>query len=222
MTDSCPSIFEFAVHDGLAVAWVNSYSAVAIKSADTTLLIDPVSMDVPAGAALDLIAISHDHLDHWDPKLVLELQKRTGAKVVTSAPLASRLESFGVANVAAMRVGESVQVRKTTLRAERCDHAATEPLSFSVEVTGGVSVYLPGDTTPFPEMAECDAEVVFWTGTSLTGGAEIARQVNPLSFLTYAIDPPKAGERAIGILNALAPNVRFHALRRHQVFQIAH
>ena len=110
MTDKDLSIFEVTVGDGVALAWVNSYSAVALKTPDATVLIDPVSMEVPAGAPLDLIAISHDHSDHWDPELVLGLQRRTGATVVSSPPLASRLEHLGVGKVAALRVGDSVNV----------------------------------------------------------------------------------------------------------------
>lgn len=217
MTASASGIFDADVANGLALAWVNSYSAVAVRSRHATVLVDPVSMSVPSGAALDVIAVSHDHSDHWDPGLVCELQQRTGARVAASPPLAERLTRVGCANVIPMRPGDSLPAVGLTLLACRCDHAAIEPLSFVLLTAGGWKVYLPGDTTPFPEMPS-DADVVFWTGTSLADGAEIARQVNPRLFLTYAIDPPRAGERAMGILTAQAPQVEFRALRRHEVF----
>jgi L-ascorbate metabolism protein UlaG (beta-lactamase superfamily) len=217
VTASGAGIFDAGAADGLALAWVNSYSAVAVRSARATLLLDPVSMNVPPGAALDVVAVSHDHSDHWDPGLVCGLQERTGAKVAASPVLAERLERLGCANVVPMCPGDSVSVGGLELEAARCDHPATEPLSFVLHIAGGRKVYLPGDTTPFPEMPS-DVDVLFWTGTSLADGAEIARLVNPRLFLTYAIDPPRAGQRAMGILTAQNPQVKSRALRRHEVF----
>ena len=217
MTASGAGIFDAGAADGLALAWVNSYSAVAVRSAHATLLLDPVSMSVPPGAALDVIAVSHDHSDHWDPGLVCGLQKHTGAKVAASPVLAERLERLGCANVVPMRPGDFVSASGLELEAARCDHPATEPLSFVLHTAGSRKVYLPGDTTPFPEMPS-DVEILFWTGTSLADGAEIARLVNPRLFLTYVIDPPRAGERAMGILAAQNPQVEFRSLRRHEVF----
>ncbi len=216
MASAPGGIFEAEVTDGLALAWVNSYSAVAVRSPRSTVLLDPVSMTVPPGAALDIIAISHDHSDHWDPGLVCELQKRTGAQVAASPPLAARLQRYGCGNVVPVCPGDSALGADLSLYACRCDHAATEPLSFLVATHDGARVYLPGDTTPFPEMPS-DVDIVFWTGTSLGDGSEIARLVNPRLFLTYAIDPARAGERALAMLREKAPRVEFRTLRRHEI-----
>ena len=87
-------IYHTLVRRGVALAWVNSYSAVVVKSPVATLLFDPVSMDVPEGVSLDLIAVSHGHSDHWDTKLVARLQGRTRAPVAASPYLTSRLTAL--------------------------------------------------------------------------------------------------------------------------------
>ena len=67
MTRDGPDIFHTQPIHGVALAWVNSYSAVVVKTPGATILFDPVSMEVPAGSSLDLIAVSHGHSDHWPP-----------------------------------------------------------------------------------------------------------------------------------------------------------
>ena len=287
-------IYHTPVRRGVALAWVNSYSAVVVKSPGATLLFDPVSMSVPEGVALDLIAVSHGHSDHWDPNLVADLQERTGAPVVASPYLTSRLTAHeaarntgqapasGRANnptspisesgargdfppgpeasgtedsgtedsanpvshvvtdhqhsgrVRPVSPGDEIKVGDLTVTALRCEHPAVEPLAFQVRSEDGVIVYLPGDTTPFPEMEqlphlecrcqekrgsqESGVDVLVWMGTALNDGAEIARLVQPRQFLTYAIGPRAAGERAYSILTGLTPEAPFQALARNQVF----
>ena len=130
--------------------------------------------------------------------------------------------------------GQEITIGGTVLTALRCDHAAVEPLAFQVRSPDGVTVYLPGDTTPFPEMGhllhfgsaetlhnqshERGVDVLCWMGTALTDGAEIANLVQPKVFLGYAIGPPAAGERAYGILTRLTPDIPFQAMYRRQIF----
>lgn len=268
-------IYHTRVSHGVALAWVNSYSAVVVKTSDATMLFDPVGMEVPADSPLDLIVVSHGHSDHWEPKLVARIQASTGATVAappalaerlrvggTKSPLAPPLErgetrhsdvgSIGAGtfqgqnppfDIVSMVPGEEIPIGGTTLTALRCDHAAVEPLAFQVHSPDGVTVYLPGDTTPFPEMGhlphiysaetlhkqdsaetfhnhshESGVDVLCWMGTALTDGAEIAKLVQPKAFLGYAIAPPAAGERAYGILTRLTPDIPFQALDRRQVF----
>ena len=254
MNGDHPDIYHTPVRRGLALAWVNSYSAVVVKSPGTTLLFDPVGMAVPEDAPLDLIAVSHGHSDHWHPSLVAELRARTQAPVLLSPHLAFRLTGGAINGsarggpglVSPVVPGHEVTIADLTVTALRCDHAAAEPLAFQIRTGDGLTVYLPGDTTPFPEMEELPhpsgpstplrcaqddwlsadppgsqkpkVDVLFWTGTVLRDGAEIARLVQPRQFLTYAIAPPAAGERAYAMLTALAPDTPFHPLARHEVF----
>ena len=229
---------------GVALAWVNSYSGLVVKTPGATLLFDPVGMDVPEGVSLDLVAISHGHSDHWDPRLVARLQQRPELQVAASANLAAQLETNSPSHVVRrLQPGDELTIADATVTALRCDHAAVEPLAFQVKTSDGLTVYLPGDTTPFPEMthlpallrpeAQCAAEdsgqedphedplgvdLLVWMGTSLNDGARIAQLVQPQVFLSYAITPPAAAGRAYSILTGLTPEVPFQALDRHQVF----
>ena len=188
-------IYHTRVAHGVALAWVNSYSAVVVKTPEATLLFDPVSLAVPQGVPLDLIVVSHEHSDHWDPPLVAQLHEHTGAAVAAPPFLASRLiastrpdeashlpptregrygvefpptslyergeslprdgsEPWESGVVRPLLPGDAMKVGDVLLTALRCDHAARQPLAFLVLTADGISVYLPGDTTPFPEMAE--------------------------------------------------------------------
>ncbi len=240
MTFNPGDIFRTKVSRGIAIAWVNSYSAVVVKTPGATLLFDPVGMDVPEGVSLDLVAISHGHSDHWDPRLVARLQQRPESQVAASANLAAQLENNPSSHaVRRLQPGDELTVADATVTALRCDHAAVEPLAFQVKTSDGMTVYLPGDTTPFQEMThlpaplcstgQCAAndrrrgdpskvDVLAWMGTSLSDGARIAQLVLPKVFLTYAITPPAAASRAYSMLTALTPEAPFQALDRHQVF----
>ncbi len=236
-------IYHTRVKQGAALAWVNSYSAVAVKTPRAVLLFDPVSMTVPEDATLDLIAISHSHSDHWDPSLVARLQRRTRVSVAASPSLTRRLNGAlparGASTAAEMIPGDRLNVGDATVTALHCHHPATEPLSFLVRTADGVTIYLPGDTTPFPQMEQVPrqgpsaarapdgeesrvrVDVLLWMGTALEDGARIAQQVAPKEFLTYAIEPPAAGARAKEILTRYCPNLPFRALKRHEVFLYA-
>ena len=291
MDSNRQDIYHTQVQQGVALAWVNSYSAVVVKTPGAILLFDPVSMSVPEDVSLDLIAVSHGHSDHWDPQLVAALHRRTGSVVAASPNLVSRLDgefrdkeggrdaggeippnpplqrggpvapsqsegsvsplqredtsptqtqTGGVSNtVTPVQPGDQLRIGDVTVTALRCDHPAVEPLSFLVRSDADVTLYLPGDTTPFPEMAqvtqltnpqslsskERDAslpgtglDILIWMGTAFEDGARISQLVQPKVMVTYAIDPPAAGARASGILTRYTPEVPCHPLRRHQVF----
>ena len=285
MPSNNQDIFRTQVRQGVALAWVNSYSAVVVKPPGATLLFDPVSMAVPLGVSLDLIAVSHSHSDHWDPQLVTALRESTGAVVAASPSLISRLDGVfavkkegldlecgegddeippepplqrgGAASfsqredtaprqlrgdgtsttVAPVQPGDDLKIGDVTVTALRCDHPAVEPVSFLVRSDEGVTLYLPGDTTPFPEMAQLGqssqdlsstemdgsqqltgVDILIWMGTAFEDGARISELVQPKVMVTYAVDPPAAGARAKDILTRYTPEVPCHSLSRHQVF----
>ena len=238
MTNDSSEIYKTGLDQGVALAWVNSYSGVVVRTPGATLLFDPVGMDLPSGVLLDLIAVSHGHSDHWEPELVAGLQQRTRAVVAASPSLTSRL--YANDNLRPLQPGDDIEIGDVTVTALRCDHAAPEPLSFLVRTSDGVTVYLPGDTTPFPEMrrlpevshprslaprekegrqAKERIDILMWMGTALEDGAKIAQLAQPKVFLTYAITPPAAGVRAASILTRYTPDIPFHPLERHQVFK---
>lgn len=65
------------------VMWYNSYSGVAIKFPSLLAVFDPVSVGVEQLFA-DAIIITHEDNDHFDAGLVIALQQRNSAIVVTT------------------------------------------------------------------------------------------------------------------------------------------
>ncbi len=206
----------------IALAWVNSYSAVVVRTPNVAFLFDPVAMPVEPNLQVDVIAISHDHCDHWDPELVTRLQGHTGSLVATSSFLAEQLNTLPSDKVTGMEVEGCLEVRSAQLIAQRCDHSARQPLSFLLRSEDGITLYHPSDSTPFPEMEEVRKKyrprILLYMGTSFEAGARIAQIVQPEALVSYRIEPEAAGDRARRILTSLTPEVRYVALKRHEVF----
>ena len=175
----------------LALVLLNVYSSLILKTHLFTAIFDPVKLRLDKqpfdSPDIDVIIITHEHADHFDQKLVLEIERRSQAIIITTPFLAQKLEGEGV-KVKGLRVGESVTVKGVTFYAEHCEHAANEPLSFIIK-TDAATIYHPGDSDPFPEMETIrkryQPEIVLYLGTSKKGLAKIAKMVKPNITVTY-------------------------------------
>lgn len=220
MSDS--DIFSTRVGRGeLALAWVNGYSSVVVRSPETMVAFDPVGLPVEALGAVDLVAVTHEHNDHWDPDLVEGVLKQTPAQVVTTPFLASRLPVEN-GRVRGMRPGERVEMGDLELEALPCDHAAREPLSFLLRTRDGLTLYHPSDGLPSPwatPAGDGGVDLLLYLGTSLETGARFAELVQPKAVVTYRVEPRAAHSRAKAILTSRTPGIPFTALRRHQVYR---
>ena len=181
----------------VALAWVNSYSAVVVRTPNVAFLFDPVAMPVEPDMKADVIAISHDHSDHWEPELVIRLQEHTGALVATSSFLAAQLNTLPSDRIVGMEVGGCLEAGGAQLIAQRCDHSARQPLSFLLRSEEGITLYHPSDSTPFPEMEEVRKKygprILLYMGTSFEPGARIAQMVQPEALVSYRIGAPGCG-----------------------------
>ena len=216
-------IFHTQVEPGsIALAWVNSYSAVVVRTPNVTFLFDPVSMPARPHLKVDVIAISHEHPDHWEQELVVELHQVTGAMVAATPFLAARLADLPSNKVRPMEEGNCLEVGGAQLIALRCLHSARQPVAFLLRSEDGISLYHPSDSSPFPEMAEVREKyrprILLYMGTSFESGARIAQTVRPEVLVSYKIEPPAAGDRAREILTSLTPGIRYKALQRHEIF----
>lgn len=220
---------ELAVPEGkIALTWFNDYSGVVVRTPTSTLIFDPVGIgpaDVPRA---DAVVITHEHHDHFERGLTEDLQRRTGAVVVTTPFVADQLRGIPTDKLRSLRVGESTTVGKTKLDACHSDHPGRQPLTFMVTTDVGMKVYHSSDSRPFPEMRELGEkykpDVAFCTvaiapGTSPRSGSEIAKLVGPKVAIPYHTDRGAPLQEFARILEREAPEIRARILRRFEAYQ---
>jgi L-ascorbate metabolism protein UlaG (beta-lactamase superfamily) len=107
-------------------------------------------------ADLDAVLISHLHYDHLDPPSLRRLDHRVTVVVPTGGGHVIRKSGFR--SVQELAAGDVVEIGGATVRAVHAEHgssrvfgARSEALGYVVE--GLSSVYFPGDTDLYPEMA---------------------------------------------------------------------
>ena len=217
-------VFTQQVSSGqVAVAWCNSYSAVALRTPEASLLVDPVSISPDPSLRADLLLVSHEHQDHWDPETLAALHRHTGAPVLAPPFVTEQMRRWLPEGAARpFHPWEETSVSGCLVVALPSHHPAREPLSFLLLPVQGPAVYLPGDTSPYPEMTEIRRrwrpQVLVFMGTSLEEGAETCRLLQPAALVTYDWGPPSATERARRMLTRHTPEALFVALKREEVF----
>jgi len=217
-------IFERAVHPGqVAIAWCNSYSGVVLRTSQVNLVLDPVKVPAHPSVRADLLLVSHEHHDHWDPPTLVALQCHTGAPVLAPPFIAGRMHRWLPREVVRpLQAGDEVDLDGCRLVALPCLHQARGPLSFLLLSSDGLAVYLPGDSSPFPGMEEIrerfQPQVLVYMGSSLRDGAEVARLLQPKAVVTYDWGPPSVTERARASLIQHLPGALCVALKRYETF----
>jgi L-ascorbate metabolism protein UlaG (beta-lactamase superfamily) len=148
------------------------HSTVLVQMGGARILTDPVLQDrisilrravsplpVEMHRNIDLVVISHLHLDHLDIPSLRMLG--TDTPLVVPIGAGRLLRQLGFRNVEELRPGGSLVHAGVTVRATRADHSGFRPpfgptaeaLGYVLE-EGSESVYFAGDTDIFPQMAD--------------------------------------------------------------------
>jgi L-ascorbate 6-phosphate lactonase len=146
--------------------WWLRQATMLIKLGGTVVLIDPFLSPAEgrlypplfsaedAAGVVDVVACTHDHLDHIDPVAVTGLARHTSAAFVAPRAHTERMLSLGVPadRLVAMNDEETVTVRGVTLHAVKSSHEFFErtpeglyPHLGYVMEGGGRTAYHPGD-----------------------------------------------------------------------------
>lgn len=138
----------------VSLTLLNVYSSLVLRTPRLTVLFDPVKLDLARLdiRSVDAIVITHEHTDHFDEKLVLEIQRADSAIILTTPFVARRLERLG-GTARAMTPGGSAVLGDLVFHTEECDHAANGPVTFIVE-TGRGTIFHSADSRPFPAMRD--------------------------------------------------------------------
>ena len=180
--------FGLSVPEGeLTLMLLNVYSTVAVKTHFLTAVFDPVGVVYDRSSNIDAIIITHEHVDHFDEQLVIELQKKTGAAVLATPFIAHKLKVLG-GDAEGLTIGDCANINGVSFHAEYSDHPANQPLSFVIETDAAI-IYHPDDSRPCPEMAfigdKYKPDVVLYTGTPVGDVLDIARMVKPRVIVAY-------------------------------------
>lgn len=226
---SVKSIFSQTVAKGkVALTVFNNYSGVIIRTPSTTLIFDPIDIDVADVDQADIMVITHEHYDHFEAGIATQLQKKTNATVVTTPFVASQLKGVPSNMVKAFRAGDSASIDGVNITAEHSEHPGNKPLTFLVASEDGIKVYHSSDSQPFKDMAKIGEkhkpDVAFCTvgiapGTSPRSGVEVAKLVKPKVAIPYHTDRSKSLEDFAEILGKEKPDIKTKIIRKFEIYQ---
>jgi L-ascorbate metabolism protein UlaG (beta-lactamase superfamily) len=181
--------------NAILFVWLNHYSGVLIKTPSKTIVIDPVDIRARSFPDADAILLTHEHYDHLDPRLIAEIHKATGCRIIADPASTQRLQhSIPPEKLQYIRPHDEVKIGEVSVIAEKCNHPATAPVTYIVTSEDGVKVFHTADSLPFPELASIGErekfDVVFCTvgiapGSSPETGFEIARLTKPQVAVPY-------------------------------------
>lgn len=151
----------------LSLTWYGHSAFLMQAPGGKAVLIDPwlENPKAPAGAKeninADLILISHGHSDHVGN--VVEVAKRTGAKVLSIYEICLYLQGHGVTNAEGMNKGGTMAVDGINVTLVDALHSSDidvgntvvpggEAAGFVIEFENGFKAYHAGDTAVFGDM----------------------------------------------------------------------
>lgn len=112
----------------------------------------PIALDPEGLTSLELMLVSHNHIDHFCPAAV-DLARRLGTRVIASSRAARRARRRGLADAVPVSPGDRVEHRGLAVRAVPAFHPfAKDAVGFVVE--GEEVFYFSGDTRYHPALAE--------------------------------------------------------------------
>jgi len=213
-------IFNLKVSQGkIALAWINSYSCIVIKTSIASLVFDPVLLDPDGNFQADVIVITHEHYDHFSPILVRKLHKKTGAPILTTQFVAQRLEGI---DTKILNEEEHINFKDFELYGVHCEHSANGPLSFMVSTQNGIRIYHPSDSKPFAEMVRLrkkeNPDILLYSGNSLENAAQIAKLVRPRLAVSYQSDA-ESQRRFTSLLRKNSPTTKAKMIKLFEVYQ---
>ena len=181
-------IFNYPVPKGtIALALLNTYSTLVIKTDSLTAIFDPVEIKIGKEEKIDLIIITHEHSDHFDQALVINIQRQKNAHILTTPFIAKQLGELG-GFLRPLKIGDSFKSNEIAFCAEYSNHPGNQPLSFVI-CHDVATIYHPNDSRPFPEMRSIrkkyNPDLMVYTGNSLREIPEIAALIRPKTILSY-------------------------------------
>ena len=148
------SIQKIPARNTILFNWFNQYAGVVLKTPSKTLAVDPVDIKPKSLQNVDAILITHEHYDHLDQRLVIEIQKSTNCTVIADSASTKKLQNaIPKEKLQETKPGTEIKIGEVTVKAEKCNHTAEAPVTYIITSEDQVKVYHTADSLPFPELA---------------------------------------------------------------------
>ena len=216
--------------NSILFVWLNNYAGVLLKTQSKTLLIDPVDIKIRNFPQIDAVLITHEHYDHLDQRLIVELQKSTGCRVIADPTSTKSLRtSVEQERLAEARVGVEIPIDGIKIKVEKCHHPAGSPVTYIVTTEDGVKVFHTADSLPFPEMAQIgqkeQLDVVFCTvgiaqGCTPETGSEIAWLTKPKVAVPYHTNSVADQKKFVEVVRKELPRTACMVPEVGKIYQI--
>ena len=171
----------------LKILWFNEYSGLRISYKDIVLVFDPFQTLASNIVPLNYLIISHEHFDHFDLKLDIELSK-SAQMVFADLESGTRLRKYiQKERLRIMRPGDTYKDKNVSITAFKSYHPAVNPLTYLVEYYGGPKIFYASDSLPSQEfsiLAKSGIDIAFVPigiapGASPRAGSEMVQILKP-------------------------------------------
>lgn len=217
--------------NSILFVWLNNYSGILLKTPAKTFVIDPVDVKAKNLRNVDAILITHEHYDHLDPPLVVEIQKATGCTVIADAASAKKLKlALPNDKLKEIKPGMEIKIGEVSVKAEKSNHPAQAPVTYIITSEDNVKVFHTADSLPFPELAKLaqkeNFDVVFCTigiapGASPQTGFEIAWLTKPQLAVPYHTGTVASQKEFEELLKKELPRTACLIPQQSKIYQIS-
>ena len=225
------SIQKIPEKNTILFVWLNQYAGVLLKTPSKTLAIDPVDVKPKSLQGIDAILITHEHYDHLDPRLIIEVQKATNCIIIADSASTKKLQhAIPAEKLQEIKPGAEIRIGEVSVKAEKCNHPAQAPVSYIVTSEDNVKVYHTADSLPFPELEVMGQkekfDVVFCavgiaSGTTPQTGFEIAWLTKPQVAVPYHAGSAASQTEFMEILKKELPRTACLIPQQNKIYQVS-
>jgi len=151
ISDATTNLFNYDIQDGeLAIMWLGNHQKGSLegyasagflfRTTNYAIAIDPSSLlldDIDSLDRLDVIFITHDHGDHFDPDTTIAMQTKTGSFVIADPTSTSMLiDKIPEDKLIQIEANEQITISEITVDAFAAEHPTKTPLVYIIEFDG--------------------------------------------------------------------------------------
>jgi len=151
ISDATTNLLNYDIQSGeLAIMWLGNHqkgslegyasAGFLLRTSNYAIAIDPSSLlldDIDSLDRLDVIFITHDHGDHFDPDTTTAMQTKTGSFVIADPTSASMLiDKIPQDKLIQIEPNEQITISGITVDAFAAEHPTETPLLYLIEFDG--------------------------------------------------------------------------------------